>query len=205
MELFTPEEMQSIWFGARFKMSAQGIAAATVERGSPADQGGLRVGDVVTRINGTRPRNAIELNREIVSADEKRELQLEVQRKGELRTLTIRPVPEKQVFNAALIRQKLGLTVQELTPERAAQLGLENDQGLLITAVEKNSPAARANLNRGFIVRKIADQPVGSVLVAAKLLYSRRSGEKVELSVLASRVRGAYLELFPATVELVVR
>ena len=44
---------------------------------------------------------------------------LTVERGTERRKVTVRMVPERQFFNTELIRKRLGLSLQELTPELA--------------------------------------------------------------------------------------
>ncbi len=57
---------------------------------------------------------------------------------------------------------RYGLRVQELTPEIAEQLGLEEETGVVITAVERGSPAADANLRRGDVILEVEREPVDS-------------------------------------------
>jgi S1-C subfamily serine protease len=204
-EIFTPEELKSLWLGARFKMSPAGVLATSVEPLSPAEKAGLRTGDVILRVNDKVPKNPIELNREIVTTADTQETQLQVQHQGDRRSLAIHMVPEKEVFNAALIRQKLGVTVQEIAPAQAEQMGLESSTGLVVTAVEKNSPAAHVNLGRGHIIREIDGHPLENILQAAKLLYQRKPGATVELGVVVSRVRGGFIEIYPAKVQVTLR
>ena len=49
---------------------------------------------------------------------------------------------------------KVGLALQKLTPELAAQLGYEGQSGVLISSVESGSPAARAGLRRGDLIEE---------------------------------------------------
>ena len=74
----------------------------------------------------------------------------------------MRLVPEKSVFNAGMIRDKLGLNLEELTPQLAARYGVGASDGFLITGVEEDSPAAAAGLQRGMLVTAIdGQQPAG--------------------------------------------
>ena len=62
-EIFTPETIRSLWFGARFRSETNGFAALSVQHSSPAERGGLRVGDLVLRVDGKVARSLIDLNR----------------------------------------------------------------------------------------------------------------------------------------------
>jgi S1-C subfamily serine protease len=204
-EIFTPEQVKSLWFGARFRLGPGGITTSSVEPSSPAEKGGLRPGDEIVRVNGKVPRSTTELSREIVASGDTREVEFDIQRKGERRTLNVNLIPEKKFFNATLVRQKLGVAVKEMTGQQASQMGLDSAEGLVITEVDKNSPAQRANLSRGFVIRQIDGRPVEDIQSAAKMLYARKAGERTELSVVVTRVRGNFIELYPAKVEVAVR
>ncbi|MHC1769300.1 MAG: trypsin-like peptidase domain-containing protein [Verrucomicrobiia bacterium] len=204
-EIFTPEAVHSLWFGGRFETRAHGVVAVSVEAGSPAERAGLRAADRVTSANGRTVRTAVELSRELLAAASAREVRLEVQRQDDRRTLRIRMIPERDVFNSDLIAEKLGVAVEDLPTEVAARMSLPAGEGLLITSVEKNSPAARANLARGYVIRTLDGQVLETVKQAARMLYAREPGAKVQLDLVASRVRGNFLQIFPARVELKLR
>jgi serine protease Do len=58
----------------------------------------------------------------------------------------------------------LGLTVDELTPQIARQLGLPEDaRGVLIVEVDPGSMSADAGLARGDVIQEVNRQPVVSV------------------------------------------
>jgi S1-C subfamily serine protease len=204
-EIFTPEELKGLWFGAHFKMGTSGVVTTSVETGSPAESAGMRTGDLISQVNEKVPRSLVELSRETVPPGEKREVRFQTQRRGERREVVVHLVPEREVFNAALLRQRLGVSAQELTPQQAVQMGLENGDGLLITAVDKGSPAAHANLTRGCIIQAVEGRPAESITAVAKRLHARAAGDRVEMNVLVSRVRGGFVEIYPAKVAVSLR
>jgi serine protease Do len=56
--------------------------------------------------------------------------------------------------------EKLGLALQELTPELAKQLGVQSDKGVVVTEVKPDSPAAQAGLAPGDVIREVNRTPV---------------------------------------------
>lgn len=61
-----------------------------------------------------------------------------------------------EVISAELI-QKLGIDLENLTPELASRLGLNNiSDGVAITRVKPGSPAAQAGLRPGFLITGVA-------------------------------------------------
>ena len=172
---------------------------------SPAGKAGLRAGDEILQVNGRTPRGFIDFTRELVEAKDERDLSLAVRRGADRRTVTLRLVPEKSFFNVDLIRKKVGASLQELTPELAHGLGLSSVQGLLIAGVERGSPCAAADLERGMLITSIDGQNTTDLISAAKVLYSKAKGEKAQLEVMAPRQRGPLIELRQGVVAVAVR
>jgi S1-C subfamily serine protease len=134
-----------------------------------------------------------------------RTVPLQVQREREKKQLVIRMVPEREVFHADLIRQKTGLTLQELTPDLAARTGLAEGSGFLITGVENSSPADAADLRRGYLVQSMDGQSPEDMVRAARIFYRKKAGEKVVLGLIVPQQRGRFVRFFSTTVELTVR
>jgi serine protease Do len=145
----------------------------------------LRTGDVIVSVNGKKPRGFIEFSQQLLAAGDKRDVTLEILRDGERQELKFRLVREATVFNPALIRQKLGISVQEITPELAERLGLLTAQGLLVAGVDAGSQAERAGILRGQIIFGLAGTRVEDVVTAARLLQNHKKGETVTLDLLA--------------------
>jgi len=57
----------------------------------------------------------------------------------------------------------LGIETQQLTPRLAQRLGLKDVKGVVVTAVEPNSPAERAELQAGHVIQKVGTTKITSV------------------------------------------
>lgn len=204
-ESFTPEALTGYWFGARVKAGGRPLTVTQVQPGSPADKAGLRPGDAVLTVNEQPVRGFIEFSRLLINNASKRALNLQIRRAGETRLVSVRCVPESQFFNAELIRQKTGVTIEELGNDEARKLRAAGVQGLVVAEVEKGSPAALARLQAGCVIQAINGEAVTDVTAAAKLLYEKKKGESLELAVLVPWQRGARIGFHQAAAELKLR
>ncbi len=186
-DLFTPEALKSLWFGARFAASTNVITVRAVEPGSPAQSGGLRPGDVVLNVNGKPAKNIMAINRELISGGSRPTVAFSINRNGSTRNVSVKLVPETTFFNSALVERKLGCAVQDMTPEIATRLGLGAIEGIVVTSVEKGSPADGAGLKRGYVLEAVNNVALPDVTVAARLLNSVEKGGRVNLNVLLPR------------------
>lgn len=189
---FTPEGTKALWFGARVRSGASLLEVTTVEPGSPADKGGLRAGDTVLQVAGKTPRNFIEFMRELNSSGSEKPVSLLIRRAGAQQALSVRLTPERDFFNADLVRQKLGAQVSELTRELAASMGFPFYGGFVITEVDKDSPAAEAKLEKFFVVQGVDNQPVRDLVELGRALNVKRTGETVRLNLIAPPKRGSF-------------
>ncbi len=207
-DIFTPEESnQQLWFGARISSNANALRVQNVEPGSPADKAGLKKDDTIVQVGTKTPRNFIEFVLEILSRSGRQaDVPLVISRNGERLNVTVHLVPQKSVFNSDLIRQKIGATFQEITPDLQQYLGLPGQQAFIVAGVDPNSPAEKAGLERGFLINAIDGQRVGDLVEAAKLFYNKKMNDKLELSITAIRqVRGNFLQMQQGTVTIKVR
>jgi S1-C subfamily serine protease len=226
-EIFTPERMKGLWFGALVKAvssagpalpvrgapgetvpvatATNGLAVIAVEPDSPAHRAALRPGDVITRVNGKEPRTFVDFVQELIATGAARDVKLTVRRGDREATTNVRLTPEKDVFNAELIRQKIGVTLQEVAPGTAQRLGVQFGQAFVIAAVEPDSPAAGAQLQRGMIVRAVDGKVPADLTQAARMFFAKKKGDTVELDIQILRTTGSLTLSQPATATLTVR
>jgi serine protease Do len=71
---------------------------------------------------------------------------------------------EEEAGKAEAVQEgKWGLQLEELTPERSRQLGLEPERGVLVVDVRPGSPADEASVQRGDVVLEVNRQEVKSM------------------------------------------
>ncbi len=143
-----------------------GALVSNVEPGGPAEKAGLKAGDVVLGVDGTKVKDSGDLPRIIGDKRPGTAVKLEVWRDGRSRTLT---ATLGEMSNEAIAEGpaapngggedaggKLGLVVRPLAPEESAQLGVRG--GVVVEGV--NGPAERAGLQPGDVILALNNQPV---------------------------------------------
>lgn len=139
----------------------EGALVAKVEKGSPADKGGLTEGDVILKFDGKAVAQSADLSRYVGATKPGTQSTLQVWRDGKLKslTLTIGEMPDedaksgvrpdkrrgKQAEPEAVNR--LGLVLSDLTAEQKHEVGIDN--GVLIEDVRNG---LRGDLRPGDIL-----------------------------------------------------
>ena len=203
-EIFPTECVKSFWFGARIKVGTSPLVISTVQPQSPAGKAGLKAGDAILQVNGKPPKSFIDFT-DLLAANPDVEVKLAVQRGPDRRNVALRLLPEKAVFNAQLIRDKLGLSLEELTPQLAARYGVRQTEGFIISGVESDGPAADAGLKRAILVTAIDGQTPPDLTAAAKLIFAKKKGDRVQLDIAIQQRLGNFNVLRQGAVELVSR
>ncbi len=166
----------------------KGALISSLVDGGPARKAGLKVQDIVLSVNGKPIRSDRELLSEIARSPVGKEAELQVWRAGRTSRINVPVVerPDDQVSqaqeNAPSDQKLLGVSIQSVTPEIATQLSATQADGVVVVDVARNSPAARAGLQRGDIIRKINTTEVRTPEEFVKALKSQ-SGDSFALLV----------------------
>ena len=93
----------------------------------------------------------------------------------------------------------LGVQIQEVTPEIASSLGMDQNHpiGAMVTTVTDDSPAAKAGVKVGDVIEKFAGKTVEKMRDLPRVVAETPIGTKVELGVFR---KGEHVTL-PVTVE----
>ena len=141
---------------------AKGALVSSVVQNSPADQAGIRTGDVIVGYAGKPINNASDLPFLVAGTPVGQTVSLQVFRRNQETpvTVAIGRMKEEEVIASPTEKDDLGLTVEQITPDIAEDFGLEQTHGVVITAVAPDGLGDEAGFQPGDIVREINRQPV---------------------------------------------
>ena len=77
----------------------------------------------------------------------------------------------------------VGVRVQEITPPLAQYLKLDDPSGVIVSYVEDGSPADRAGVKRGDVIKLVNGTPVEGVEQARRALFGAQVGDVLVLSL----------------------
>ncbi len=203
-DIFPTEFVKSYWFGARVKVGTSPLVVTSVQPQSPAGKAGLEPGDSILQVNGRRPKSFIDFA-SLVATNTDSDLGLAIVHGNERKDVRVKLIAEKAVFNVGTIRERLGMSVEVLSPPTAAQYGVAGVSGFLVTEVETNSPAATAGFARGVMITAVDGQAPADVTALAKQIYFKKKGERIQLDVAVQHLLGNAKVLSTGTVVLAMR
>jgi len=157
----TPELAKS--FGLQ---DTKGALVAQVVPNSPAEKAGIEQGDIILEFDGKAVADSRELSRIVASTPVGKSVTVKVSRDGKMtdRQVKLGELEEKaEVTKAPSTHKRLGITVQNVTPEIAQELGLKNVTGVVVTEIEPGSPASDAGIQTGDVIREVSRKPVKDV------------------------------------------
>ncbi len=173
-----------------FNMSEpKGVLVAQVDPDSPAAKAGLRSGDVILSYNGKEIQNARDLSLAVAETKVGVPAELKVLRDGGTSTLRVsigeRPDDLAQTSGAPAEEQrgKLGITVENITPDVAGEMNLSSRSGALVTEVRPGSPADEGGVRPGDVIREIDHKAVRSAADLSSAVRELKKGQTVLLRI----------------------
>jgi serine protease Do len=99
--------------------------------------------------------------------------------------------PAAEETSTSNAERMFGMQLQDLNEELTDALGYEPGRGVLISAVEPNSPADQAGIERGLVIYRVGKHDVSSIKDVENLLGRANSGTSVDFAVGVVRAGGA--------------
>ena len=148
----------------------KGALVSEVIKGSPAEEAGIKRGDVIIGFGGKEVKTSRELPAMVASTEVGKVVDVKILRDGKPITLKVKigKMPEEGEITAkteegVLEEEKIGLRVQNLSKEIAESLGLSEPYGVIVTDVLPNSPAENAGFERGDVIVEVNRKVVRDV------------------------------------------
>ncbi len=190
--------------------TARGVLVEQVDPNSPAAKAGLKTGDIITEFNGQRVEGTIGFRRMVRETPQGRMVQLTIWRDGRSQTLSaelsamprqsregmspgiprIMPFPDApdilrrfREHSLNLAAPTIGISAMDVSGQLGAYFNVPDGEGVMVTEVKENSPAAKGGLKAGDIITKINGKRVHDLGELRGQLEESRDTKSVTLSV----------------------
>ncbi|MFN3169379.1 MAG: Do family serine endopeptidase [Hyphomicrobiales bacterium] len=173
VQAVTPSIAQSL--GMR---RPRGVLVADLVRGGPADQAGLRRGDVVVSIDGVQIEDPDAFAYRYATKGIGGTTSVQVIRDGRRRDLTIFLVgpPETVPRDLRLIEGRSpfsGVEVLNLSPAVAQEFGFDQTEGVMIVSVQPGSVAGQVGFREGDMIMQVNDRRVSNTFDLEQIASAR--------------------------------
>jgi len=171
----------------------KGALISDVVAGDPAEKAGLRAGDVITEINGKTVANTHELLLLIAGLRVGETIKVKVVRDGQEKIFPIliaERTDKSETASAKISGEAFGMSVQEITPEIASQLGLPVKKGLIVVDVQGGSLADEVGIQPQDIILQVNKAKVATIKEYKNELA--KAGAKGNILLLVKRGRTTF-------------
>jgi len=213
-ELKAKGRVERGWLGVSLEEDSRGVVRITsVEKDSPAEQAGLREGDIIRKINGRDVRYGDFLAMEIRNRRPGEEVNLEIERNGRTKEVKVKlgaypeeearremerwlpgvlrpwPVPQIERWRFWERRRFIGIYPEEIGPELAEYFGVKEGRGLLVTRLEPDSPAEKAGIKVGDVIVRADGRRVETIEELNSIIQRKKKGDKLKLDLVRDKKR----------------
>jgi serine protease Do len=187
----------------------RGVEITRVAENSPAEQGGLKTGDVVVEYNGDRVEGLEQFMRMVRETPPGREVKLAVSRSGSIQQVIVKTgtrktgdlrsetfeiprfempefrMPDLPRANMSWRSLALGIEAESLDGQLAEFFGVKD--GVLIRSVIKGSAADKAGVRAGDVITKVNDTAVANPRDITAAIRSDSSKKLMSLTLIREK------------------
>lgn len=200
------------WLGVRIQVvtdeiaeslgleEARGALIASVTPEGPAEEAGIRAGDVILSFNGEKIQEMRELPRLVAETDIESDAMVTLWRDGEEMTMDVTVGELEKAEEEGLLARgpkteasgkefdALGLTVRSITPSARQDFAIPgNVEGVLVSRVMEGSEAYEKDLMEGDVIVEVNQQKVSTPDEVAEIIASAEKSRRSSILLLVNR------------------
>jgi serine protease Do len=183
-----------------------GVVVEAVTPGLPAAKAGIRPEDVITEIDGVPISSTSVLLETIANTPVGKTIRIKINREGRDMTIPVTVADRSEVLQANVgdrdngpdrndqgeaTPARLGIRIQDITPDMVRQLRLPSQDGVYVSAVDQDSAADEAGITRGTIITRVIAgnqrYDVRNVEEFRRVERNLKSGQEIAFTVLQQR------------------
>lgn len=171
--------------------NATGVFISYVEPQSGAAIAGLKKGDFVTMINGNVVNSTPELTEQVARYHPGDKISVSYMRGGKPATVSVElknNIGSSGLAASGNSMNMLGATLRNLTTGEAGRIGVKG--GIMVTEIKQGSAIQKANIQKGFVIINVNDEPVKSIADLQNVIM--QSGGTIQLGGTYPGKRGMY-------------
>lgn len=157
-----------------------------VDPDGPAAAAKIQVGDIILKFDGKDIKSPQDLSITVANTEVGKKVKAVIFRDKKEITVEMTVAEQKDDGTFETLApggNKLGLTVSEITPEMVTRQNLTEKEGLLISAIESDSPAAESGLRVGDIITQIDGNVVKTIAEYRNIISQRKKGDVLRILV----------------------
>ncbi len=150
-----------------YEPDVKGVFVESVQKGTPAEEGGLKGGEIITGIDGDDVKDLTAFRFKIADYPPGATVKMRVLQKGKEKNLKFKLADRAEFINLPVTEQIrpdtwLGISVKPTDGREGQQLGVDDINGVLVISIEPDSPGYGV-IEPGDIIVEIAGAEILSV------------------------------------------
>lgn len=180
--------------------TSEGVLVTRVSSGSPADESGIKRGDVIVKYEGKKVKDVDQLQEFVRKTPAEEEVDISVNRDGDIKKFTVSIGKVRRFSSNRSGRTHgfsfytrddgggyLGIDMYDLTEGLREYFKVEEDEGVLVVNVMEDSPAEKAGFKSGDVIIKVGKRVVEDSGDLRKAISRYDPDEKVEIEYVRNK------------------
>jgi len=175
------------------------IVVSEVMKDSPAEEAGLRAGDTIRFFQGEPAKDLTSIGRYLIRLKPMEFVSLGLANGRKIQIETVSRMPKN---GRATAKARLGIGLQELTPQLATALGYPFENGLIVSDLLQEAPQG---VERGDTLVRLGETPIHSWPDIARALESKPYGDKIQAVFISVSMRNGTSFLTKKLVDITLK